>query len=163
MGTCSTGSRAGSAESYDLKSGKRYDIWQNAREYARETAEIKQPTLTATQRRLFTDMNNGDFSGVDSASVKTLTAVKARAEYEYDKAQRFIAKGDYGSDSDFVRDGHFDSASKSRQQSVRIRNAIDESLEKKGVSGSPREITSGTYKRERSRNTRQVNAMFKNR
>jgi len=144
-------------------SNQRYDTWTNAREYARNNKVITEPNLTKPQRDMYIDMQDGNYSKLNSASVKTLTAVKEKAEYEYDQAQRYIAKGDYGADSDFVRDGKFKAGVNQRKTAARIRNEVTEELEKRGKRTGSREITSGTYQRAISRNTKQVNALFKNR
>lgn len=155
-GRGSSSSRAGGARNSGTNQSARYDQWQNARQYAREMKPLSEPSLTATQRRLYYDAVGGDYSSLEKASTKTLTAIKSKSEYEYDKAQRLIAKGDYVSSSDFVQDGKFDAAISIRKTNAKITNIVINTLENKGSRVGEREITSSTYKSATKRRNKQI-------
>ena len=156
--------RAGQADSKSqISNGKRYDIWLGARSYSKDTKPISEPVLTNTQLNVYNNaFYDGDFS-FENKSTKTLNAIKNYAEYEYDSAQRQISKNDYGSNSDYVRDGKFDGAVETRQKASRIINEVNDVFDKRNIAQGGREITSDTYKRAVRRNTKQVDSMFKGR
>lgn len=150
-------------ENASKNNDKRYDIWVGARKYSKETKPISEPVLTTTQLSIYNSaFYDGDYS-FESRSVKTLKAVKSQAEYDYDRAQREIAKNDYGSSGDYVRDGKFDGAVERRKKASRIINEVNDVFDKRNISQNKREITSDTYIRAVRRNTKQVDAMFKGR
>lgn len=141
---------------------QRSDIFQSAVRYARETAPVEEPRLTKTQQKLWGEVSDGDYSGLDEATPATLKVVLQQAEHEYDSVQRQLAKGNYDVRDDYTTNmfgqrrqtGTFTRLYQARQDSGRQVNEIQAALDRK--TEPKREITSGTYKRAMKRTTRDV-------
>jgi len=119
---------------------QRYEVWQDARTYARENQKLDDPRLTKTQNDLYNKMQyDNDFSSIDKANVKTLNVLKSKAEFEYDASQRRIARGDYLVQSDFslnmsqdkIQSGHFTDDYKSSKKAKNILSEIQNRIDKK--------------------------------
>lgn len=149
-------------EQIDRINLQRSDIFQGAVRYARETAPVEEPRLTKMQQKLWGEVSDGDYSGLDKATPATLKVVLQQAEHQYDSAQRQLAKGNYDVRDDYTTNmfgqrrqtGTFTRLYQARQDSGRQVNEIQAALDRK--TKPKREITSGTYKRAMKRTTRNV-------
>lgn len=151
---------------------QRYDIWEPLYKETKAKKAIQEPSLTKTQVSAYQKMYyNDDYSSLDKLSVKTLQAVKSRAVYDYDHSARQLVRAGYDVRNDYsnnssgrrIQSGQFSEHYANMRKATQMELAIDKALERKGVKTSPREITSSTYKRDVAKNTKRVNAMFKNR
>lgn len=162
-----------SQERIDRIDLSRYDIWQGAREYSRQTKEAQDVELTKTQRKAWYEAKDGNFSGLDKYSVGTLAQLVKKSNYELDRAERSLAKGGYSVKDDFITTPYgkrvearlnFPQKLKQRQEASRINNEIISAWEKKsGKDIRGRVIESSSSKNAEARNRRQVELMFKGR
>lgn len=149
---------------------QRYDVFSGALRYAKENSQVEEPKLTETQRKLYFKMRyDDDYTGLDNASKKTLESVRKQAEYDYDKAQRKLAKGDYDVRDDYVRRsrdgvkikaGTFVEDYTRRQKAAKIINETTDALERKDVKAGRRSITSDAYERAKKKRQRDLDNWF---
>lgn len=125
---------------------KRRDVFLEAFEYSKNTAVASKPTLSNTETNLYDELwYENNYDALKNRKASTLNKVRERAQYEYDRSQRLLAKGNYDVRDDYVTsrgDGkryvrgeidHFPEAYKRSQRSERIIKELDNVLKNKGA------------------------------
>lgn len=163
-----------SQEQRDRINLARYDMWQNARQYERETKPAYDVTLTKTQQDAWRKIKyDDDDSGLDKYSEKTLSALVKKSAYEADRAERAVANTNYRVEDDYLttpagtrvqRPNNFPDVLRQRQKTARDNNKVIAAWEKKtGKDIRGRVIESAASRRAEANNRRQAEQLFKGR